>query len=80
MSDEQERDEDDLLVGSDWLNSKLKEWHAYVAKHVAAERERCAKICDDMAVYYRERAGVSMEFADGEEVATELANRIRGKQ
>jgi hypothetical protein len=79
MNENQELDEDGLPKLA-WLDNQLKDWLAFIVKRVDSERERCAKICDEMAAYYRNQHGLSMDFADGEEVATELANRIRSKQ
>lgn len=45
---------------------------------VLAERERCAKIADEQAEWWRAtNAGPNADFADGEEEARRIARRIR---
>lgn len=60
----------------------FEEWQmrAYAAQEVAAERERCAKLCEDISEEYQRREGRKYPElrTDAEEGANKCAAAIRG--
>lgn len=69
---------DNEELPTDYLDNKLSEWQQYIADRVVEAIERCANICDERAAHYRKTDGLNMEFVDGETLAMDLAQRIRG--
>ena len=51
---------------------------ARIERAVAAERERCAKICETSSIYYRGTEPVRLVAGRGEPIGKLYANSIRG--